>query len=54
MSASQQKNTKSYREELFFIISLKTVFENLNLVKRDNKTNLNILYLVYWTNIGGA
>ena len=51
MSASQQKkhsiefNFKSYREEVFFIISQKTVFENLNLVKNYGKTNPNVFVL---------
>ena len=47
MSASQQKksiefNLKLYREEAFWIISLKNVTENLNLVKSYDKTNSNV------------
>ena len=37
MSGSQQTihlNLKAYREEVLLIVSLKTVFENLNLVKK--------------------
>ena len=30
---------KAYREEVFLIVSLKTDFENLNLVKSYDKTN---------------
>ena len=36
-------NIKSYRNEVFLIISLKTVFENLNLVKSYDKTNPDVL-----------
>ena len=35
-------NLKSYRVEVFLIISLKTVLENLYLVKGYDKTNLNV------------
>ena len=57
MSAEKQSTEiglKTYREDVFLIISLKTVFENLHLVKSYNKTNLNVLYLVYGKNTGGA
>ena len=36
---STEFNLKSYREDVFLIILLKTVFENLNLVKSYDKTN---------------
>ena len=36
---STEFNLKSYREEIFFIISKKTVLENINLVKIYDKTN---------------
>ena len=36
---SAEINPKAYREEIFFIVSLKTLFENLNLVKSHDKTN---------------
>ena len=42
---STEFNLKSYREEVILIISLKTVFENLNLVKSYDKTNPNIFVL---------
>ena len=48
---SAEFNLKSYREEVFFIISLKTVFENLNLVKSYDEINPNVLYLIYGKNI---
>ena len=39
---STEFNLKSYKEEVFWIISLKTVFENLNIVKSYDKTNPNV------------
>ena len=45
MSAEKQSTEiglKTYREDVFLIISLKTVFENLHLVKSYNKINLNV------------
>ena len=42
---STEFNLKSYREEVIFIILLKTVFEKLNLVKSYDKTNPNIFVL---------
>ena len=36
---SAEMNPKAKREEEFFIVSLKTMFENLNLVKSYDKTN---------------
>ena len=38
---STEFNLKSYREEVFLIILLKTVFENLNPVKNYDKTKSN-------------
>ena len=51
MSAEKQSTEiglKTYREDVFLIISLKTVFENLHLVKSYNKTNLNIFVPCLW------
>ena len=48
MSAIHQKqqsiefNLKLYREEVILIVSLKTVFENLNLVNIYDKANPNV------------
>ena len=50
MSASRQKKKKQstesilkpYREEVILNFSLKTVFENLNLVKSYDKINSNV------------
>ena len=36
---SSEMNPKGYRDEVFLIVSLKPLFENLNLVKRYDKTN---------------
>ena len=36
---SAEMNPKANREEEFFIVSLETMFENLNLVKSYDKTN---------------
>ena len=36
---SAEMNPKANREEEFFIVSLKTLFENLNLVNSYDKTN---------------
>ena len=38
----------AYGEEVFLIISLKTVFENLNLVKSYDKTNPNVFVFCLW------
>ena len=51
MSAEKQSTEiglKTYREDVFLIISLKTVFENLHLVKSYNKTNLNVFVPCLW------
>ena len=51
MSAENQSTEiglKTYREDVFLIISLKTVFENLHLVKSYNKTNLNVFVPCLW------
>ena len=48
ISAGKQStdfNLKSSRQEVFFITSLKTVLENLNLVKAYDKTNPNVFVL---------
>ena len=50
---SQQKLIFKYIEKrYFFIVSPKTVFENLNLVKSYDKTNPDVL--VHGKNTGGA
>ena len=49
-----KNNLKAYREEVFLIVSLKIVFENLNLVKRYDITKPNVLVFSLWENIGGA
>ena len=51
---STEINLQAYSEEVFLIMLLKTVFENFNLVKSNNKTNPNDLYLVYGKNTGGV
>ena len=51
MSAENQPTEtglKTYREDVFLIISLKTVFENLHLVKSYNKINLNVFVPCLW------
>ena len=40
---SADMNPKANREEEFFIVSLKTMFENLNLVKSYDRTNPTVL-----------
>ena len=39
---------QAHREEVFLIVSLKTVFEHLNLVKRYDYTNPNVFVLSLW------
>ena len=39
---------QAHREEVFLIVSLKTVFENLNLVKSYDFTNPNVFVLSLW------
>ena len=53
---STEINFKACREEVFRIISLKTVLENLNLVKNTIKQTRIFLYMyfVYGTNTGMA
>ena len=48
-NASTEINFKAYGEEVFLIVSLKSVSENLNQVKSYDKSNPNtcILNLVY-------
>ena len=40
----------AYREKLFFIISQKTIFENLDLVISYDMTNPNVLVFCLWEN----
>ena len=40
-----EMNPKANREEEFFIVSLKTLFENLNLVKSYYKTNSTVFFV---------
>ena len=39
---STEISLEVYREEVFLVVSLKTEFENLNLVKRYDKTNPSV------------
>ena len=39
---------QTHREEVFLIVSLKSVFENLNHVKSYDHTNPNVLVLSLW------
>ena len=51
ISAEKQStaiNRRSHSEEVFLIISLKTVFENLNLVISYDKTNPNVFVFTLW------
>ena len=41
-------NLKTYREEVFLIVFLKTVLENLNLVKNYNKTDPIVFVRSLW------
>ena len=41
-------NLKAYRDEVLLIVLLKTVFENLNLVKSYDKKNLNVFVFSLW------
>ena len=45
---STEINLKAYKEEVYLIVSLKTVFENLNVVKSNDKTNPNIFVSSLW------
>ena len=45
---STEINLQVYREEVFLIVSLKTVFENLNLVKGYDKTNPDVFVFSLW------
>ena len=42
------------RDEVFFIISLRTLFEILNLVKSFDKTNLTAFAFSLWENTKGT
>ena len=50
-SHSTEFNLKTYREEVFFIVLLKTEFENFNLVKSYNKTSPNVFVFSLWEKI---
>ena len=39
---------QAYREEVCLIVSLNTLFENINLVKRYDKTNLTVFACSLW------
>ena len=45
---STEINLKAYREEVYLSVSLKTGFENLNLVKSYYKTNPNDFVFSLW------
>ena len=51
---STEISLKVYREEVFLVVSLKTEFENLNLVKSYDKTNPSVFVFSLWENTGGA
>ena len=51
---SAEIDPKAYREEVFFIVSLKTLFENLNLVIRYDKTNPTVFVLSLWESTSGT
>ena len=48
---SAEIDPHAYREEVFFIVSLKTLFENLHLVKSYDKTNPTNFVLSLWKNV---
>ena len=45
---STEINLQVYREEVFLIVSPKTEFENLNLVKSYDKTNSDVFVFSLW------
>ena len=45
---STEINLQVYREEVFLIVSPKTVFENLNLVEGYDKTNPGVFVFSLW------
>ena len=45
---STEIRLKAYRKEVFLIVSLKTEFENLNLVKGYDKTNPGVFVFSLW------
>ena len=51
---STEIGLKTYREEVFLIVSLKTVSENLNQQKVTIRQIRMLLYLVYGKNTGEA
>ena len=48
---SAEINSKAYREEVFLVISLKTLFENLNLLKSHAKTSPTVFVFSLWERI---
>ena len=48
-----ETNPKAYTEEVFLIVSLKTLFEKLNLVKSYDKTNQTVFVLSLWKKHAG-
>ena len=48
---STEINLQAYREEIFLTVSLKTVFENFNLVKSYDKTYPNVFVFSLWKKI---
>ena len=48
---SAEINPKAYRQEVFLVISLKTLFENLNLLKSYAKTNPTVFVFSLWERI---
>ena len=45
---STEINLTAYKEEVYFIVSLKTIFETLNLVKCYDKTNPSVFVFNLW------
>ena len=45
---STKINLQAYTEEVFLIVSPKTLFENLNLVKNYEKTNPDVFVFSLW------
>ena len=52
---SAEINPQAYRGEVFLIVSLKTLFENLHLIERYDKSNpTDFVFSLWEKNTGGA
>ena len=52
---SAEINSNAHKEEVFLIVSLKTLFENLNRVKTITIRQIQLfVYLIYGKNTSGA